>query len=90
MKRCLEKDDSTMNEQNQGASCSKTKKNADESEAQISSIDETTDFDDDIIANNTSGIEQKKFLNEKRKDYLSWDDLFMAIAFLTAKCNKDL
>lgn len=97
MKRCLANNDSAMNEQNQSASCSKSKstlinncvtKNFIEYEAQISSIDKTTDSYDDIIANNTSGIEQEK-KNEKRTDYISWDNLFMAIAFLTAKCNKD-
>ncbi|XP_029344860.1 uncharacterized protein LOC100161474 isoform X1 [Acyrthosiphon pisum] len=97
MKRCLENNDSTMNDQNQGASCSKSKsthinkcltKNAVESEAQISSIYETTDSYDDT--SDTSDTEKKFKKNEKRTDYLSWDDLFMAIAFLTAKCNKDL
>ncbi|XP_060875463.1 cytidine and dCMP deaminase domain-containing protein 1-like isoform X2 [Metopolophium dirhodum] len=88
MKRCSANNDSAMNEQNQSASCSKITKNVVEYEAQISSIDETTDSYDDIIANNTSGIEQEK-KNEKRTNCLSWDDLFMAIAFLTAKCNKD-
>ncbi|XP_050544740.1 deoxycytidylate deaminase [Daktulosphaira vitifoliae] len=28
-------------------------------------------------------------INEKRKDYLSWDDFFMATAFLAAKRSKD-
>lgn len=81
MKRCLEEHESTMNEQNEGASCSKSKScltsNADESETQMDLINKTTNSDDD-----------NDILNEKRKNYISWDDLFMAISFLSAKRSK--
>ena len=31
----------------------------------------------------------KKLINKQRKDYLSWDEYFMALARLTAKRSKD-
>ncbi|OIW17772.1 hypothetical protein TanjilG_06457 [Lupinus angustifolius] len=40
-----------------------------------------------ILSNNRSSIDP--FDPSKRKGYLSWDDYFMAIAFLSAERSKD-
>ncbi|XP_076467774.1 deoxycytidylate deaminase-like [Babylonia areolata] len=43
------------------------------------------------IKNNSNGHELigKRQESEKRKDYLSWDEYFMAVAFLSAQRSKD-
>ncbi|XP_050058261.1 uncharacterized protein LOC114131104 isoform X2 [Aphis gossypii] len=63
--------------------------NADESETQIVLTNETTlEPVYDIIYNISSIETETKSLNENQKDYISWDDLFMATAFLMAKRSK--
>ncbi|KAL5235507.1 hypothetical protein ACI65C_002917 [Semiaphis heraclei] len=61
--------------------------NANEAEVKICSINETTQYCDHVKADNTSA--ETETSNEKRKNYLSWDDFFMATAFLVAKRSKD-
>jgi len=60
--------------------------NNDDSEAQIILVNKTIKECDNHIGYNNTKTNKS---NEKRKNYLSWDDFFMATAFLAAKRSKD-
>ncbi len=45
--------------------------------------------EDQSSNNNNNSTEKPAQTTSKREDYLSWDDYFMAVAFLSAQRSKD-
>ncbi|XP_026804048.1 deoxycytidylate deaminase-like isoform X2 [Rhopalosiphum maidis] len=104
MKRCSQSNNSTMNEDNEGASCSKIgstninnchTKNADCNKKLKINTDEP-EAQIGLINETTNPYDDNtdhdlvlKSLNENQENCISWDDIFMATALLMAKRSKD-
>ena len=49
----------------------------------------TSSADDGMDLNSLSLYGRSESVEEQREDYLSWDEYFMAVAFLSAQRSKD-